>query len=157
MKNTAGSIATLTSLVQINNKRLIHYKKSADKAREIELKLLFMRYAVQSQGFMNKLNRWIIDFGGVPTSGEQESNLMLTWNRIKDSLTSDTSNILLSRCELLEQDTLKIYQTVLTLSILPGSVLQDLQKHATEFEIAMHTMKGLQERGFLGMPVATAA
>lgn len=157
MKNTAGSIATLTSLVQVNNKRLIHYKKSADKAREIELKLLFMRYAVQSQGFMNKLNRWIIDFGGVPTSGEQESNLMLTWNRIKDSLSSDTSNILLSRCESLEHDTLKIYQTVLTLSILPGSVLQDLQKQATEFEIAMHTMKGLQEKGFLGMPVATAA
>jgi uncharacterized protein (TIGR02284 family) len=157
MKNISGAIATLTSLVQINNKRLMHYKRSADKAKEIELKLLFMRYAVQSQGFMNKLNRWIMENGGSPTAGEAESNLMITWNRIKESLSPDTANLLLSRCELLEQETLRIYQTVLALNILPSSILQDLQKQSTEFEIAMHTMKGLQETGFLGIPVATAA
>lgn len=156
MENT-GSIATLVSLVQVNNKRLIHYKKSADRAKEIELKLLFMRYAVQSQGFMNKLNRWIIDLGGSPVSGDQESNLMLTWNKIRESLSSDSVNLLLQKSELLEQETLKIYNTVLTLSILPGLVLQDLQKHAAEFEITMLTMKGLQEKGFLGIPIATAA
>lgn len=157
MENT-GSIATLVSLVQLNNKRLIHYKKSADKAKEIELKLLFMRYAVQSQGFMNKLNRWIIDLGGAPVSGEQESNLMLTWNRIRESLSSDSSiNLLLQRSELLEQEALKIYNTVLSLSILPGSTLQDLQKQASEFEVTMLTMKGLQEKGYLGIPIATAA
>jgi uncharacterized protein (TIGR02284 family) len=157
MKNTTGSIATLSSLVQTNSKRLIHYKRFADKAKEIELKLLFMRYAVQSQGFMNKLNRWIMEYGASPTSGEQESNLMLTWTRIKESLTPDSTAVLLQRCEMLEQENLRIYQTVATLNILPGPVIQDIQKQSTELEIAMHTMKGLREKGFLGIPVATAA
>ena len=154
MKTTTGSISTLISLVQINHKRLSLYKKSADKGKDIELKLLFMRYAVQSQGFINALNRWIIESGGSPVPLEDESSLLHTWSRIKESLTSDSRNMLLHRCELCEEEMLKIYSTVVSLALLPVAIIADLNKQANEIELACYTMKGMQLNVVAGLPVA---
>jgi uncharacterized protein (TIGR02284 family) len=145
MKNS-GAIDTLTSLIQLNYKRLLHYKKSIDKTKDMTVKLFFMRQAVQSQGYVNLLNRWVMAYGGVPTAGSGEPMLMETWSRIMDSLTSDSRNILLNRCEILEQEMVKIYRTVLALSILPAPAWRDVQKQADELEEGLSALKKLNER-----------
>lgn len=155
MKTISGSIATLVSLVHVNSRRLSQYKKAADRVKDIEMKLLFMRYAVQAQGFINLLNRWIMEYGGMPASGEEETNLMVTWNRIKDTLTSDTRNILLSRCESLEQEVLRIYKTVLTLTILPTGAIRDVKNQAEELAEACRIMRELQTRNLAEFRVAS--
>jgi uncharacterized protein (TIGR02284 family) len=155
MKNVSGAVATLASLVQINNRRLSQYKKVADKAKDIEMKLLFMRYAVQAQGFMNLLNRWIIEYGGMPASELEETNLMATWNRIKDTLTSDAQNILLNRCEALELEALRIYRTIVALTILPSPALRDVQNQADELGEACRIMKDLQTRSLTAWQVVS--
>ena len=155
MKNVSGAVATLASLVQINNRRLSQYKKVADKAKDIEMKLLFMHYAVQAQGFMNLLNRWIMEYGGIPASELEETNLMATWNRIKDTLTSDAQNILLNRCEALELEALRIYKTIVALTILPSPALRDVQNQADELSEACRIMKELQTGSVAGLQVAS--
>jgi uncharacterized protein (TIGR02284 family) len=154
MNNDTGAIMTLMSLVQINSKRLDLYKKSADKAKQVELKLLFMRYAVQSQGFINLLNRQIMEYGGAPVSGEVDSGLTVAWNKIKETLASDARPFLLHRCEVFELEAMKVYSTVLSLTILSASALQDIHKQANEIELAYYTMKGMQLNDIVGLPVA---
>ena len=145
MKNS-GAVDTLTSLIRLNYKRLLHYKKAIDKTKDMTVKLLFMRHAVQSQGFVNLLNRWVMAYGGVPTSGSAEPVLMETWSRIMDGLTSDSRQLLLNRCEILELETVKIYRTVLTLSILPAPAWRDVQKQADELEEGLEALRMMNER-----------
>ena len=127
MKYASGSLATIGSLVQINQRRLTHYKRSADKAKEIDLKLLFMRYAVQSQGFVNVLTRWMMEYGGKLSTQPDEGGLIAAWARIRETLNPDSRVHLLSRAEMMEAEVLKIYNTVLSLTILPSTILRDVQ------------------------------
>jgi uncharacterized protein (TIGR02284 family) len=156
MKYGSGSRATIDSLLQINHKRLAHYKRSADKAKEIELKLLFMRYAVQAQGFVNVLSRWLMESGGVPAHHQSdEHGLMNAWARIRETLNSDMPKHLLSRAEAMEDEVLKIYKAVLALTILPTPVLRDVQTQYEELENTSRVLKNRQqEKTGRGLPVA---
>jgi uncharacterized protein (TIGR02284 family) len=155
MKNVSGAVATLTSLVHINTRRLLQYKKAADKAKDIEMKIFFMRYAVQAQGFISLLNRWIMEYGGMPVTPE-ETNLITTWNRIKDTLTSDAQNILLNRCESLEQEALRMYNTILVLTILPSAAFRDVQNQANELIEACRIIREVQtSRSLTGLQLAS--
>ncbi|RAW00120.1 PA2169 family four-helix-bundle protein [Pseudochryseolinea flava] len=144
MKQTSGSLSTIGSLVQINHKRLAHYKRSADKAKEIELKLLFMRYAVQSQGFVNVLSRWMMEYGG-KVAQQEEGGLASAWSRIRETLNSDSRNHLLSRAEMMESEVLRIYKTILSLTILPSPVLRDIQSQYDELENTARVLKSRQQ------------
>lgn len=145
MKHASGSLSTIGSLIQINQKRLTHYKRSADKAKEIELKLLFMRYAVQSQGFVNVLSRWMMEYGGRVSSQSDEGALMSAWARIRETLNPDSRFHLLSRAEIMELEVLKIYKTILSLTILPSPILRDIQSQCEELENTMRVLRSRQQ------------
>jgi uncharacterized protein (TIGR02284 family) len=155
MKYASGSLSTLGSLVDINHKRLAHYKRSADKAKEIELKLLFMRYAVQAQGFVNVLGRWMMEYGNSTAHQSDENGLMNAWAKIRETMNSDAPKHLLSRAEGMETEVLRIYKTVLSLTILPTPVLRDIQSQYEELENTSRVLKNRQqEKSVRGLQVA---
>lgn len=145
MKIFSNMVFALKYLIQVNQKRAECYKRSADRTDDIELKLLFMKYAIQAQRFINQLNRWIIAYGSVPLYKE---NTMLdkAWTGLRDSFALNNRKHLLAHCESVERDCVKKYKAALASSALIASVaIIDIQRQVDEFEEARVTLKDFRE------------
>jgi len=140
-------VFALKYLIQVNQKRVECYRRAADRTEDIELKLLFMKYAIQSQGFTNQLNRWIIAYGAIPMYKEIPNTLLdKAWSGLKNTFGMNDRKHLLGHCEMIERDCIKKYTAALGSSALVASVaVIDIQRHADDFEEARLTMKDLRE------------
>jgi hypothetical protein len=133
----------LYALLLTNIKRLNHYQMIIDKSNDIELKLLFLNCAVQSQAFCTSLSRWIGHYQPASSVLVKKNFMVGLLLKIKELLLSAGRNSLLHRCEDLDQDTLKKYKDALSLSFLPLAIIKDLSKQAKELEETVHNLKEL--------------
>src|SRR5882724_4733648 len=58
MKAVSSVSFVLTNLIDVNNQRVNLYKSLVDQSNDLQLKLLFMQYAIQAQTFVATLNKW---------------------------------------------------------------------------------------------------
>jgi hypothetical protein len=152
--NLPQVICGICSLIALNNKRFNHYTKVADKSKQIELKLLFMKYAVQSQLFNNYLNRWLMAYDTAFFSMNKSSRLNRLWNRIKAVFTSDLRSLILNESDSLEREAIKKYKKLLTSHFFPAETLTDLRKQADEIELYYADLKELRTNATSRLQVA---
>jgi uncharacterized protein (TIGR02284 family) len=150
MKKNPDAIATLNALIAVNTKRFERYKHAADRMKDMNKKLLFMNYAVQSQEFINNLNKWLIAYGtvSVSLSGHLSNNFLeKTWTGLRGMLAISEKKFLLHDCESVERESIKIYKNALQEAsiTLPSATLADIERQAKELELAFSMLKSLRD------------
>jgi uncharacterized protein (TIGR02284 family) len=159
MRKNSDAIATLNTLVMVNTRRFERYKHAAERMKDINRKLLFMNYAIQSQEFINNLNKWLIAYGNVSISlsDNMGNNLFIkTWTGLKGMLSLDERKYIVSNCEIVERESIKIYKNALQEAIitLPAATIADIQKQSRELEEAYSMMKSLKENSAMEFQIA---
>jgi uncharacterized protein (TIGR02284 family) len=140
MEDIIQSVEALTSLIEVNNKRVRVYRKVAENASETKLKALFNSLAEQSRHFSGTLATWRAAYGGF---GLPEQRPRTIWGEFKSLLTRTRNPLHL--CEEVEQDTLKAYKTAVTNSLLPTATVADVQRQTREVEKALAKLQALKK------------
>jgi hypothetical protein len=151
--NLPKAISAITLLVALNNKRFTYYTQVAGKSKQLELKLLFMKYAVQAKTFNNYLTRWLNAYGTTYFAPE-ENVFSKAWYQIKATCTTDPRHFFLSESDSLEQEVIKKYHSILALSFFPTEAASDIRKQLYETELLYQNLKNLQLNGSSEMQVA---
>ncbi|MBA4145373.1 MAG: hypothetical protein C0523_06400 [Cytophaga sp.] len=135
--NLPRAVFAINTLIDSNNERFQFYKEAASSARDMELKLLFMKYAIQAQSFTTYLNSWLSAYGAVYTPATARTlSFSKLWNQLKRSIALDERQLALKECEQLERNTLKKYQTSLAMSFFPAEAETDIKKQLNELQTA---------------------
>jgi len=138
------TISSICSLIALNNKRFSYYTEVAGKSKQMELKLLFMKYAIQSQSFNNYLNRWLTAYDTVFFSANENNSFSKLWYQIKAACAMDLKNFVLNESESLEREVIKKYQKLLASALFPAEAVADLRKQMDEIELYYQKLKELR-------------
>jgi hypothetical protein len=139
MKAPSGVSFVLTNLIDVNNQRVVLYKSLVDRSRDMELKLLFMQYAIQAQTFMATLNRWGLLYGA--DTRPKRHIFDDARNLLKGLFSAGGRNVMLKQCESMEQKALKLYKTVVAMSFLPYATIIEVNRQADELEKAARSLQ----------------
>ena len=143
MENLAQSVVALSSLIEVNNKRVKVYRTVAEKTARNELKALFNSYAEQSKSFSSNLSTWRAAYGGFGLSDGTDRNGSV-WDQLKSLLTIGRAKNPVRQCEEVEQAALKAYKSAVTKSLLPTATVADVQKQTREVEKALARLQALK-------------
>jgi uncharacterized protein (TIGR02284 family) len=105
----------LKDLIIINNDRYEGYKTAAEETKNVELKILFTNYSIQSEQFSNELQNLLPDHKYAPAPGETKNSgkLYRIFMDMKASLQNKDPKGILSSCEFGEDEAKKVYDTIL--------------------------------------------
>jgi uncharacterized protein (TIGR02284 family) len=142
MLQTTQPVVALTSLIEVNNKRVQVYRTVAEKTARKELKALFNSHAEQSKSFSGNLATWRAAYGGIGLPQESNPGRSL-WEQLKSLLTIGRTNPV-QLCEKVEQDVLKAYRSAVENSLLPTATVADVQRQTREVERALEKLRALK-------------
>jgi len=153
--NLPRAVFAINSLMATNNERFSYYKEAASSCKDMELKLLFMKYAIQSQSFTTYLNSWLSAYGSVYTPlNNQNSTVKKWWSQIRHAITLDERILMLKECDELERNAIKRYRTAIMLSFFPSAVEVDIKKQAQELETSYQSLQEFRMAFGRGLQVA---
>src|SRR4030081_3362734 len=101
MENTSEAITALTSLIDVNNKRMQTYQSLAEKARQDDLKAHFRQCSDQSRHFSKGISLWRAAYGGF-AAREKTSGLTSVWVRVKSLFEVNLNKNVMAQCKELE-------------------------------------------------------
>ena len=135
MQDTTRVRSSVKKLIEINRKRFANYREAARQFTTLELKALFMNFALQSVRFRKDLYQWI---------EESEAKIdSSTDNAEENSGVSRNSSreFSFSNFVVLEEEALRIYQAVLATSFFPLDALKQIDAQVKEIEGARNVFK----------------
>src|SRR4051812_14133633 len=112
MKSKSSVAFVLTSLIEVNYRRVHLYKSLVDRSDDIELKLLFMQFAIQSQTFMATLNKLGLACGADIHPKPRVRIFDTIGQKVKRLFFAGKRNMLIGQCESMEREAMKIYKAV---------------------------------------------
>jgi uncharacterized protein (TIGR02284 family) len=133
MDNPSRAISALTSLIDVNNKRMKTYQSLAEKTAKNELRTLFHQWADQSKGFSKSLSTWRAAYGGFG-SVEKNSGIADAWLQLKSLFDGRDNKDVVTRCKDIEQSSLKAYKSTIDAEVLPTAAVADVERQVREFE-----------------------
>ncbi len=155
-KDIPRVVFSLSLLIQSNNKRASYYRAAASRTSNMEMKTLFANLAEQSEGFAADLTRWVKAYGATPAPVKKTA-AVVAWEKLKNILMLDALENLPATSGVMEEDTLKVYRTALTLSFLPGAAIRDVREHVNQFERARKRFMNLHTGTYQTASVPQAA
>jgi hypothetical protein len=114
-------------LIEINRRRFASYRSAARQFTTLELKSLFMNFALQSVRFRKDLYQWIDEHEATSDQRKSDSPSTAGFNERDFSFSSFVS---------LEEEVLRTYRTVLATSFLPFEALKQIENQVKEIESA---------------------
>ncbi len=147
MQEVSKVVFALNNLIEINDQRLSLYKGLAEKSKEMELKLVYMQYAIQAQTFTMTLNKWKHAYGGTSNIIRKPSFINSAIDQVKKVFNISGKEGDLKQCELVESNAVKMYKTAVALSFLPAPTIEDIEKQTKELEKVQLTLKTFRENG----------
>lgn len=118
--------SAIRRLIEINRRRFANYRSAARQFTTLELKSLFMNFALQSVRFRKDLYKWIDE--SEATGDQRKGNAHPPINA-EFSFSSFVS---------LEEEVLRTYRTVLATSFFPFDALKEIERQVKEIENARH-------------------
>ena len=113
---------TLNELVETCKDGENGFKEAAEKAKEVSLKALFLKYSAQRAAYALELQAAVSLLGETPETTEHvTAKLHRGWMGLKQALTSNEDKALIDECEAGEDAAMKAYKEALQ-KPLPGSV-----------------------------------
>ncbi|CAN5331773.1 hypothetical protein BH10BAC4_BH10BAC4_12430 [soil metagenome] len=147
MQPISQIVLTLNKMMDINGQRVNRYKSLADKAKEIEMKIFYMQFAIQAQTFTATLNKWRTAYGIASHTLPKEGILSSAIGQLKRVINLGSKDFDLKQCEEMESNALKTYKTALSLAFLPSATTEDIVRQTEELENTHFTLKTFRENG----------
>jgi uncharacterized protein (TIGR02284 family) len=149
LQHIQHQISALNDLIKINNDRIAGYEKAVEGAEDAALKNVFEGYMDQSKGYVNELNDFIHQLGGLPTDGTTLSGKFYhAWMDVKSAFTKKDSHSVLSDCEYGEDVAKSAYRKALDDKELiweDEKVVTLLNNHLNGLKIAHDAIKALRD------------
>jgi uncharacterized protein (TIGR02284 family) len=140
--------STLGDLIIINNDRYEGYQKAMDQTKDADLKTLFSMLSIQSKANNGSLRSLVP--AGEETPDRDETRLSgkfhRAWMDVKNALSSNNRQNILSSCELGEDVAKKAYENALAdrKELSPGAVAT-IQKQYDELLEAHNKVNALRD------------
>src|SRR5690242_13000988 len=112
-------------LIEINRRRFASYRSAARQFNTLELKSLFMNFALQSVRFRQDLYKWI---------DESEINVDKRKTDSQAGIDVNSREFSFSNFVTLEEEVLRTYRTVLATSYFPFDALKQIESQVKEIE-----------------------
>lgn len=115
MNNSADSVSTLNSLVEVNRDGEAGYKTAAEDTKAGEIAPLFRKLQSQRVEHIRELQARVSALGGsAPKSGSVAGSLHRGWINIKSAVGANDRHAVLEECERGEDAAVKAYREALT-------------------------------------------
>jgi hypothetical protein len=114
-------------LIEINRRRFASYRSAARQFTTLELKSLFMNFALQSVRFRKDLYKWMDETEATTDQRQTGTNVPINVSDKDFSFSSFVS---------LEEEVLRTYRTVLATSFFPFDALKEIENQVKEIESA---------------------
>jgi len=138
----------IKDLIVINNDRHEGYKTASGETKESDLKELFNKYSMQSNGFARELRQFVPAGEDQPKRDETKNTgkLYRTWMDLKSAVTSGNRKAILSSCEFGEDAAKKHYEDALkNTDEIPTEALEIVRKQKEELQKAHDRIKALRD------------
>lgn len=112
-------------LIEVNRRRFASYRSAARQFSTLELKSLFMNFALQSVRFRKDLYKWMDETEATTDQRKSASQSPINLTDRDFSFSSFVS---------LEEEVLRTYRTVLATSFLPFEALKEIENQVKEIE-----------------------
>lgn len=123
-------------LIEINRRRFASYRSAARQFSTLELKALFMNFALQSVRFRKDLYRWMEE------AEAKNDRKNLTFSPDESSIVLNSGKeFSFSNFVTLEEDVMRAYQAVLATSYFPFEALKQIEQQMKEIESARNIFK----------------
>lgn len=135
MKNQDEIISDLKGLVSIVNDGKEGYKEAAEKVKSMELKAMFMEFAMERSAYEDDLKAHILQHGGHSTNEEGGllGALHRTWIDIKEAISSNEDSAILNAVITGEKAAVAKYD----------DVLKDYKNHEDHYALLMRQREGI--------------
>ena len=135
MQDTTRVRSSVKKLIEINRKRFANYREAARQFTTLELKALFMNFALQSVRFRQDLYKWMEESEAKIDSGMDNAEENSGQSR------NNSREFSFSNFVTLEEESLRIYQAVLATSFFPFDALKQIEGQLKEIEGARNVFK----------------
>jgi uncharacterized protein (TIGR02284 family) len=144
MEDIARTIDALTSMIAINNRRASAYQAMAEKAQRPEVKTMFHHYSDQSKRFASGLSTWRAAYGGFGVADKKPGPS--PWSQVRYLLGLNFGKNMITECEELEQEAIKIYKTAISMAFMPQATVSDIEKQIGEFQRALSKLRSIRDQ-----------
>jgi hypothetical protein len=145
MEDISRTIHALTSMIAVNNNRIKAYQTLEHKTDKDYLKSVCKLHIDQSMRFIQCLSTWRAAYGGFAVAN-RDSRASNGWVQLKSMLDFSLRRSLWKQCEDQEKAALRIYESALRNSFIPGAAREDIQDQAKGFEKALATFKHFSDQ-----------
>ena len=148
MATQVKTSTAITDLIVINNDRYEGYKTASAETKENDLKELFNKYSIQSNGFAGELRRFVPVDEDQPKRDETKGTgkLYRAWMDLKSAVTSHNRKAILSSCEFGEDAAKNHYENALkNLNEIPSEALEIVRQQKEELQKAHNRIKALRD------------
>jgi len=126
---------SVRKLIEVNRKRFASYRSAASQFSTLELKALFMNFALQSVRFRKDLYRWMEE-----AEAADDNRNMIVSEEESNGLNGE-KEFSFSNFVSLEEDVLRTYQAVLATSYFPFAALKQIEEQLKEIESARNVFR----------------
>jgi uncharacterized protein (TIGR02284 family) len=143
MEDFTKAAFAFSKLSEINNKRSDRYTDAAEKIQNAYRKTVLMNYAYQAQQLSADLNRWLSSYK--INHPKPEPGMKISWGSMWDLFIPESENSIYDKCESLEEEAMKGYNTALSLSFIPPSVMKEIQRHIRGIEKIRDNLRAMRD------------
>ena len=143
MEDINKAVAVLGTLILAHRRRIKAYFSLCEMTSHEEIRSFCERHINHSQQIVNNLSKWRSAYGGFAKTLDKPAATDI-WHQLRLILSLNAEKTVISRCEQLERETLKMYQVAMPL--IPSSAAGDLQLHVKTLEMMVRTLQDFGER-----------
>ena len=155
MEDISRTIDALTSMIAINKKRAAAYQSLAEKTHRHEAKLLLLQFADQSRRFASGLSTWRAAYGGFGVADRKSG--VSTWSQVRSLFGLNSGKHVITECEEMEQDAIKIYRAAVGMTFIPSATVVDIQKQLADLEKSLSKLRAAREQFVVRENLAVAS
>jgi uncharacterized protein (TIGR02284 family) len=148
MEDLSRTIDALTSMIEINNRRASAYTSLAEKTQRNEVKSVFRHFADQARQFASNLSTWRAAYGGFAVS--QKKSSAGTWAQVRHLLGLNSGKNIITECEELEREAIKMYKATIAMAFMPPATTADMQTQVREFEKSLSKLRSIKDQTAVG-------
>jgi len=152
MEDIKKIVSVLGSLVLAHQKRINAYLLLSQTTSQEGIKLFCERQVNYSNRAVQNLSTWRSAYGPF-AEGLDYSECNSSWDRARLLISFNPEKTMITRCEQLEREIVKMYQ--LAIPLIPSLAIGDLQSQMKELGKTTYTFQGFRERRSI-VPQATS-
>jgi hypothetical protein len=149
MEDINRAIAALASLILAHHKRIKAYSSLHEATSHQDVRFLCERNVDHSKQCIANLSRWRSAYGGFAKSLDYSAGKD-TWHQVRLFFSSNPERTIVDRCEEMEQEILKMYESAMLL--IPSYTVGDLQLQVKSLERMVRRLHEVRERKAEGRP-----